>query len=531
MAWGAGHEDHARLVLKNLPPEIYSFWSEPDRAKIISEYSHYPDCTDKISEADRALIGSEYMKLVDGFIPTRYKFHSECGKAVSFVLLVKAFRDNRPDVAAIFAGALLHATADAGALNHGRLVNYITYCDYPGAKLPDMKFLDFSIVRNFPEISAAAEVRAKGMKTELPAADAQSGAIFAAVSAVDGGKIMAETETDFLKIKNGKPAAEYRAAAEKLFSYQIRQGVDLITLAHAVSLRGDIDLSEFSAHLRPLRFKGGSSEFARRYVKLREEKMSARNPCDDSVYAEFFRRANFAVAVAVEPVYDMNYSRTGFASGLYAAMFARTLKNSGVNVGMISLDDLRNGKLLPSASSVLVIFAMSLPEDVRAAVSKYVSGGGKIFYVGGNSDYGLAGLGGALKVLKNSEVPVSAEYGRRNDAEIKRMKIVSGGGEEFSFRANPNTAAGWTKPYCGAVVRERSASVRELFRLKTPDGENCIAAAVVENGKWMSAWAPMYLFAPNLFAEVPASYDWSRPALDPFGEKLALEIVNNLLKE
>lgn len=528
-AWGLGHEDHARLVAENLPSEISSFWNGDQKKSLIEIFSHYPDCVRKISPADRKIIGGDNMEFIDSLMPIRFRFHKNYGKAVSFIMLVKAFGERRPDAAAIFAGALLHADVDASAVNHGALTNYLSYLDYAGVKKVDEKYLDFSVVRIYPQIERKIVENVADEKRSEYAGNLEDAVLRLMLSSIDHSALMASVELSFLSFKNGNPDERYFSAAEKLFSYEVSNGISLVECAWNLAKSGvKIDEKLWLKRLNSVAKGKSDCEFARKFFGERARKIAARSAASDSLFFDFFPKdgeVRADVGMIAEPLLEMEESKLGFNSRMYTALIARSLAKSGKKVAMFCAHG-ADFSPNPSEIPMFVLCASSLPERLSEAFKAYFKNGGKILFVSANSDFSIVGFDKLIAKKNDDEVPVSSKYGKQNQRLMCDMRLVSPDGKPREFLNNPNTANGWGKPFANAAFYRAEGSFKPLMFLENGREKFCVSAAFFDKGKCRAIWAPTYAFSPFLFSAQDADFDWSKPELDLFGRGLILDFYN-----
>ncbi len=477
--WGKGHEDQARIVFDVLSGDIKNFFGASQKESIIENYSHFPDSLKKFTESEREIIGEELCAFIDNLIPIRYRFHKDYGKAVAFLCLVESFRENCPDAAAIFAGALLHSVADASALNHAALINYVEYLDFKNVKKPDKKFLDFSIVREYQNIekNIYRDLKRDGIVYPENLEDA---VIAVMMSGVEGGRFLASVESDFFFFDDGNPTSRYMRGASKLFLKQVLDGLKLIESAwRLANSQEQIDLNLWQERLKNFSKKKSACDFSKKYFSTRAKFVLNRNAKDDAIFAEFFERRasvlnSMRVGMVVEPLLEMDESRLGFSARPYSAMIARSLKRNGYAVEMFCLNDTTFSPN-PQEIPTFVVCASQLTKKLSEKLSDYRAGGGKVVFVGGRDTHNVLELSKYFTFKNSDEVPVSKKYGKQNVREIQEMSLSTSDGAEFKFIENPNTKNGWCKPFCDVAININS-SIKPLVFLKNKSEKFCVGA-------------------------------------------------------
>ncbi len=531
--WGKGHEDQARLVFHALPySNINQFWNASQKDSIIKNYSHYPDSTKKLTPRERELIGEEMCEFLDTLVPIRYKFHKDYGKAAAYLCLVKSFRENCSDSAAIFAGALLHSVADASALNHAALINYVEYLDFKNVKKPAVKFFDFSIVREHQNIekNIYRELKHKGIAYPE---NLESAIFEMMMSGLVGGKFLASVEYDFFFIAQGEPTPKYILGASKLFSKQVLEGIELIESAwRFAKSQEEIDLNLWKSRLQNISKKKSACEFSKKYFSTRAKFVSERNAKDDSIFAEFFEddilrsKKSRRVGMVVEPLLEMDESRLGFSSRSYSAMLARSLKKKGYTVRMFCLNDVA---FVPNPQEIptFIVCAQHLTKTLATRLADYRKRGGNVVFIGGRDTHNVLGLSKYFKLKDFSKVPVSKKYGKQNEDEIQGMEFMTSDGKVFKFLENPNTKNGWCKPFCDVAINADSSLTPLLF-LKNKSEKFCVGAVWKSDNCGHSAFLPMYAIAPFLFEKQSEDFNWANLSLDSVGESILLKTLKEI---
>ena len=215
----------------------------------------------------------------------------------------------------------------------------------------------------------------------------------------------------------------------------------------------------------------------------------------------------------------------------------RRLQNSGMEVEAIPLFDLRTRKLSPTTLPLVILCTGGgAPGFAVRTLKTYVEQGGRILVIGGRSDLNLTGLAPFCSRKPDSAIPVTSTYGKAHEKLIGQMRIIPAGPlarhfpeKSYSFRANPNTANGWNKPFSCLAIRTDDPAVLPLFELNNGTEQFCIAAAFQSGKQIRGAYLPQYLLMPFLFSDDTAMPDWSMPELDSFGSRLILAVLDELL--
>ena len=544
--WGSGHEDHAGLVLQYLPQEIVSTWSDAAKKKFQSHWSHYPDSHKKIAPEILNLIGPDAARFLnESRLKTCYSFHNDSGKGAAFFLLVRAFRGKQYDAAAFFAGVLMHGIADANAFNHAPLIHHLTYTRYRHIRYPRVD-LDLSMMRGNKVLAGMIKKRLAGFRPDAGKGNLRETVICLMLEEIDSNAFMCARE-NLLVLANpdGSTSDAALGAMADIAAYQTRSGVNVICAAWRLAGGGekldlspsDFDPKAFAALSKTEKMSSIRPEYERR----RNEKLERRDPRTDAVYAGLFDQTGGGktgtVGLVCEATYAMNQSFLGFGSKFLIGSLGRTLLKNGKNVEVIPLYRLKS--IVPSPERIPVIVICSnggAPGFAVNALKTYVARGGKVIVIGGRSEMNLTGLAPFFERKQNGEIPVSSVYGRANQEVIGTMTVcpvgpMAGlfGRKSFAFKENPNTPAGWNKPFSNVVIRRGDASVIPLFDLNNASGRFCIAAMKRDaSGRMTGAWIPQYLLMPFLFSDDSSMPDWSKPELDSFGSRLVLAVLEKL---
>ena len=152
LAWGEGHIVHIDLVLDYLPTEISTFLKS-ETVLPAQKWGKFPDGMKKhIVQKDVVnTIGKAEAEFIDSFARSQYFWHHDNAKCMAFLLLAKAFRENNPKSASFYLGVLMHSIADMSALNHGPLLQYLTFYQYNPKAFPNVN-LDINVYKESPEI-------------------------------------------------------------------------------------------------------------------------------------------------------------------------------------------------------------------------------------------------------------------------------------------------------------------------------------------------------------------------------------------
>ncbi len=544
MAWGKGHDLHAEWVFKYLPQEIQNFWNDEQKKQIITHWSHYPDKqTTKqldISSAEAQIMGEDYEWIKEAtFGGVRDRFHRAHSKGVMFFALAKAFRENRPEAAAIYAGTLLHSYADGGAFNHGSAMHYLFYSQYVHVKYSKILHKDLWDIHNNKKILADVKKLIGNFKVGTKTKKLDDALIDVMMTGAISTKFLSGVEADIGKVNpDGSASKESAAAITKTLADQTMGGVNLIVDAWLIAKSNQpldpakLDIAKIKEPLENRPVYAKFEEKQRAYFK-------ARNPKDDNVYQGLWGNKKYpAIGFVAEAAYDMHLGELGFGSRFATAIIARGLKKSGANVELFSFLNLEKSAPNVRKVPVLVLHAKDgVPARIKKSIDEYLQKGGKLVFIGGD-DKGLTGI--KTKKRSDTETPVSfkAYINRKKfEEEILKMKIelaprlakVSKA-KVLDFKANPNKTGAWNLPIANCeLILDKDTT--PLMYLILPSGEKyCIGGAKKVKGKYKFVYLPAYAFLPFMFSNDTSMPDWSRATTDSFGNALVKEAVSILLK-
>lgn len=545
--WGGGHTDHAQLVLQYLPREISSRWSPADQKTFRNRWAHSPDSSVRIGEEILRMIGPDSVRVLNECrIQTYYKFHLESGRAAAFLLLVRAFREKNDPAALFFSGVLQHSLADTSAFNHGPLIHFLTYTRYDHVRYPKLK-LDLSNMRGNSVFKEKLAARLAGFHPDGGQKSLRETLLSLMLEEIDSNAFMCAREDRLVSTRpDGSPSDAALDAMADVAAYQTRIGVNAICAAWRLARSGeDAGLSASDLEIRAYRKlpkeKRKLSLYSE-YERRKGEKIARRDPRTDAVYAGLFNPGKSSpetkkIGLVCEATYAMDQAFLGFGSKFILAMIGRTLQNNGMEVEAIPLFDLRTRKLSPTTLPLVILCTGGgAPGFAVRTLKTYVDQGGRILVIGGRSDLNLTGLAPFCSRKPDSAIPVTSTYGKAHEKLIGQMRIIPAGPlarhfpeKSYSFRANPNTANGWNKPFSSLAIRTDDPAVLPLFELNNGTEQFCIAAAFQSGKQIRGAYLPQYLLMPFLFSNDAEMPDWSRPVLDSFSRTFLLPLVRRMI--
>jgi len=530
--WGPGHNAQTRLMFESLPKQIQEFLPADVKERLIRKYSHYPDAFNPLEESE---FGAKAMDLFKQHrIKTRYSFHKDRGRLVAVKLLIEEFKNmDNPQRTALLMGIISHSIGDEGACNHDPFIHYITYA-LAAYKLKMAKGvgLDFYNVANDKSGKVIIRELMEGFKPKVisdkPAKVMERlwlVGVEANVYMTKRGALIAATYAP--KAKKNVREAGSRALAEL--------GVNGAKLAaNFVVTAWHFAKNDVAFDFTP--------DTYREFKKIEHEFLACRSINDDSIFSGLLdsNPAGKAVGVLIEPSQKMNGAYMAFSAKYLMSAAMTLMKKNGVPYRALNLRDV-DVKGLRSPDSIPVIVICSgyarIPAGALDALKKYVKGGGKLLWIGGRDRKLLGKLSESLETVEDSVVPVSKKYGLQNAESIKISSIffkgdfaLALGEKKYPFIRNPNTPAGWHKPYCPYRVKIAGSGLESLAELRVGEKRMDIAAVLRDKkGNATHVFVPEYLVAPYLLTDPKGMIDVSWPRLDEVGRAVLTESLKLLV--
>ncbi len=524
--WGKGHEDQMKLVLILLPSQIRNFFPDKLKEKMIKKYSHYPDSFEKI---DQDILNSDDKKLLKEFnINVRYDFHKPEGIVVSFVLMTEGFKEKNPKKAGIFMGALTHVLGDAAACNHAPLVHVLIY----GFSEYNIKrgkgLLDFSQVKDKKVI----ENLIKNFHPEEISPEPEETLFKILMWELYLTSFMSQRDTLIAKTFNYKVSEKERKKGLKALAELGVEGAKIsANLAYTAWI--------YAKEGKKIKL---THTLIKKYRKEREKYFLEKPLEYDSIYKDVIQKKHRypAIGVVVEPSRRENECYFCFSAKLIQSSIMRVFKKEGISYKCIDVRDLIKGKKIDEKKiPVLIICAgkFSVPEKVIKEIKEYSERGGKLIWIGGE-DKGLLGkLSDYLKETQDKYLPVTKKYGDPHKGVIEKIKVYFEnelkeilGKKPYKFVNNPNTPAGWQKPYCPLCIEKKASDVKILAKVNIGKKTLNVSGYICdEKGIPVNIFIPEYLISPFLLVkEDTTDYDFSRPVLDTVGKRIILNLVKIL---
>lgn len=519
--WGAGHDQVNELAVEMLRGVLPA-----ESAANVIRWSHTPDDFTPWEKLERFRVPPEDLqRLAAHKLTTAYSSHSAKGQAVTFILLVNAFRHQDPQRIAFWSACLLHTLADEAACNHDPLIHCATYA-YAGAyrlKMGPGVGLDFSAVARSPADRERVR-RLAGAVAPSPLSDEPNEALLdVMLSGVKSNAFMTRRGTviagSFAMGAGAERLDAARTALAELGVHGACRGRDVITAAKEFARR------EIVPELTP----AIEAEFQKRKAAF----VAARPLSDDSLYAELLEAQapgdRAAVGVLVEPSISMNEARFSFGAKVIVAGAARALQLAGVPFRLVDVRCLeRTGALNRQTTPVLFVCAgpLRLGEPAKEALAKYLADGGRFLWIGGEHGGILGKLSESLVPIAPADAPIAVRYGQDTPVAHKATFHFLGGLQEtlgagpYRFVHNPNTKAGWQIPRCRYQIKPADGVV-VLAEMRLAAGAVPVAGAWMDRqGTAKAIFIPEYLVAPYVLSEEDRVEDLSRPVLDQVGRQI-----------
>ena len=540
--WDVEHDELARLVGRNLPSEIKSFFSFEDFDTLV-RYCHFPDMTMTeprhfhtlddieavVGRRDRDVIASR------GFFPMW--MHKEDGKATFMTLLARAFARGERHNAAFYLSVLTHPVGDESALNHPPLLNFVQCCKFNdvdfGAKRVELGTRNIFGFRSDGPTVARVDELMRGYRPKLPPADGfREQVLWHCIQVVPQTSYAAEKEGEIGFAKCARPSD----ALAELVAMQVRALVDI---AWTCWVNRDVDA--------PL----PADDFKERFDRIVAELEAGCDPAKQAVFGDLFdeklnpKNPKGTVGILCESVGFRGAGVQSYVGRIVSGACGRTLRDNGWAVKGISLRTLKQGGLSVSETPIVIAsLGKDTPaEEQAAALKSFREAGGRLLYVSGQDPKAghdrkvsgsplvvgkgdpkdISGMACFLVDRAGEELPVSPGWYREGACSDWRKMSLEIGGVKYPLRRDAN-GDGWSKAACVQEIKV-GEGVEPIAWLDNGKERFCVAAR-----RGNVTWLPIYMFTPFLFSE-DTSLDFGALRLDSFAEKVLLSEVLHSVAE
>lgn len=546
MGWGPGHRDIAAQVFSNLPQEIQDKIPADARAAAIQKFALYPDSFEPFLPQD---IGQDAVDFLHANgIMNRYGIHTDKGRALGFVLLVKAFKEHDYVHAAVWIAAISHSTSDMAALNHDPLVHWVIYNAYH-LELEQLKSKSLAIFDIHGLVSqfgaegtgiwtqtvqkmllkddgrdatrALLDILEYGNEGADFCAQRALGILDAAVDAAMKHDDVAQQKAETLLAELGGWAVA-RTVRDTIAAYRFaNQGVD-VELTPEILQKFDEETAQF---------------------------MHARKLTDDQIFVPILRpltgSGGAAVGVVLEPDWRMSDAFLGYEDRIIAASVCRTLGNSGVDYATIDVRNLlTEGAPDPSRMPVLVIsgsggsysggqlhdYGWMHVGDLNQRLKAYLDAGGHILWIGGTArpPEALAAISSAASEIKKQSVPVKELMSDSPALHETRLVLVGHPDVSWPFVRPVVMKEGWTQPLCPWKFQTHSADLSPLLELQSGDTDTVVGVTSTPPGAKTpaAAFVPLYSMAPRLLSADNILEHPTEPELDQPSKTILLHVLD-----
>ncbi len=527
-AWGSGHDDVMREVFERLPADLLDSFTPDMISQAIHHQSHYPDSFDPFLPKDVGAV--TVARLAETGMTKRYDLHSERGMAITFLMLVDAFKREDAAHIALWIASYSHVIADMSACNHDPLVHTATYqwADWK-LKLPGGEN-DYSKLRPLLDLAGTAQDHGGGeaafeeaiQRLRLADTGQEPSELLCEIM------LYGQTGADFcspcgVRVLEGAAGWIDRqdiAAREMLWKNMGELGAwSVVRTLRDVEIAGRYAHSDRQIDLTP-EIEATHRENVARFL-------AGRKIQDDALFAPLLRDIEAAKATATgivfEPCWAMNGAMLGFASRVQYAAIVRTWQQTGKSYATVDLREaLADGFPDPKQMPQLVVVGTSFQsyhslkaDAFNRHLQAYLDAGGRVLWFSGTSLPPAGAFASFRNVMHrdgaNSKLPVSD-----GDFLGARVDFIGSRVPAPTIQRPAATHAGWHQPFCPWTFKlENQTELRPLVTLDT-DATSLIVGAI--NAKGKLALLPVYTITPYLFAGDDGPKSPHEPTLDSIGE-------------
>jgi hypothetical protein len=524
--------------MSRLPEALRAEFTPEIVEEAIKHDSHYPDSFQPFlpeEVGDKAIAA-----LKQAGLKSRYDLHLDHGRVAGFAQLVEALREGDAARIAHWIASHSHVIADMAACNHDPLVHTATYGWGPWqVKLPHDG--DFAKVAPLLDLGGSGHDTAGG-------ADAFAASIERLMLHDDGRDAARQIQELLLYGQEGARFCSPRGV-------KVLQGaaawIDTQDVKGRELLWQNIGELGAWAVARTLRDVEVAMRFAKdgTQVKLTPEATSAakntiealmreRRLDEDALFAPLLRElqpgdANIT-GIVLEPTWDMNDAMLGFSSRVQSAATVRTLRKLGRPHATFDVRRLlAEGFPAPKQVPLMIIVATQfnsyhwMKTDVlEAALADYLKRGGRLLWIMGHGGLPKTVLDPLTRVMQRTEkaylpVPSKRFTGSKLIAHLP-------GDPTWQIVNNPETPAGWQRPYCPWRIEPATDSTLEpLLTLESEGVKHLVGACTADH---RMALLPIYAMTPCLLSGESRITSPSEPELDEASTKVLLGVVEKMMK-
>ncbi len=542
-AWGGGHDDVMRAILKRLPVDLRATFTPQIEDAAVLRSSHYPDSFDPFLTEEIGEVAVERLNAKG--IKVRYGLHSEKGIVASFIEIMEALKEENPAHLAHWIASYSHSVADMAACNHDPLVHTATY----GWADWDLKLPKGS--GTFSEVAALLDLS------------------WSARNTAGGDQVFDQTVDRFLLPDDGRDATaaltEMMLYGQEGAAFCNSRGVPILKGAAAwVETKDDAGRTELWKQIgelgawavaRTLRDLAVAQRFVKAGIapaitpeiqsayeagvaKIISERQLNEEALFEPVYRPLDQAENGAIGVVCEPTWAMNGAMLGFSSRVTSVAILRSLEQRGRSVVSLDLRDMLSQGFPVGDQIPLVIVVASQfanyhtlnTKDFDRHLADYLKSGGRVLWVGGAARppaTALASLSESLiKRSPTVKLPVGDADFLSSSLKLLSQNDRSQKGTSWRIAHPAMTAAGWQRPLCAYEFNVKPDSpVEPLMILRTGEKER-VVGAILRDGS--AACVPIYALTPYLLEGTDHIASASEPSLDEACEEILDSLITRL---
>ena len=536
LAWGPGHEDTQRELNARLPAPLRAALTPELLVRSLKDSKYL----DSFAPFEPERIGQKaFDDLLARGIKKRYDLHADQGRAIAFIMLVRALREKQYEHANFWVAMLGHSAADMVACNHDPLVHVATYSwawKEWQMTLPNGK--PFAEVAPFLDLMATArdktgnqifqgkieamQLRDDGRDADKALLDimmyGQQGAAFCAPRGVP----ILRDVVAWLDRRDDAAHTRYQENISELGAWAI------VRVLRDVEVAMRLAQSEAKVELTPA--------IQAAYEKQTDEILRARKLSDEGLYAPILRdlpAGGGATGVLLEPVWRMDETFLGFGERTIAASVCRTLQEAGrATVTLDVREIVREGFPAPAQMPTLIIAARGpssyhwlKTDDLDGHLQKYLDAGGKVLWIGGGKPRvdALKSFADSMKTGTDNRWPLPLDELLQSSVQLAPPAGTDAAQPAWKFVRTPTSYAGWHIPASRYFFIDGS-KLGSLLEVRHGDQTMTIGAAwPIEQPR--AAFLPTYAVFPHLFTPDPVIEEAAQPRLDSAGQTMLLRAL------